>query len=338
VRVGIVNDLPGVAILLQRVVCLDPANRVAWIAHSGAEAVERCARDTPDLILMDIMMPGMDGVETTRQIMISSPCAILIVAASVRIGSTPIFEAMGYGALDAVDTPLLGQGELEERAAPLLAKITAIARLVADKRDRPRLGGRIDRASTRGHDRLIVIGASAGGPAVLATLLGALPLGFPAAIVVVQHVDEHFAHGMAAWLNQSMALPVRVAGEGDRPAIGEVLLAATNDHLTLKTADRVGYTSAPIDYPYRPSVDVLFHSACRLWRGDVVGVLLTGMGRDGALGLKALRDRGHYTIAQDEATSPVYGMPKAAATIGAAVDILPTGRIALKLIEVTGKA
>ena len=139
---------------------------------------------------------------------------------------------------------------------------------------------------------------------------------------------------MAAWLNDCTPLLVRVAREDDRPAVGEVLLAGTSDHLTLKTADRVGYTVDPIDYVYRPSVDVFFQSACRLWRGDVVGVLLTGMGRDGALGLKALRDRGHYTIAQDEATSAVYGMPKAAATINAAVDILPAGSIAAKLKEV----
>ena len=113
-----------------------------------------------------------------------------------------------------------------------------------------------------------------------------------------------------------------------------MLLAGTRDHLELKTADRVGYTVEPRDYVYRPSVDVFFQSVSRLWRGDVVGVLLTGMGRDGALGLKALRTRGHYTIAQDEATSAVYGMPKAAAMLKAAVDILPAERIASKLMEV----
>ncbi len=139
---------------------------------------------------------------------------------------------------------------------------------------------------------------------------------------------------MATWLDQSTALTVRIAREGDRPTVGAVLLAGTGDHLTLKTCDRVGYTADPIDYAYRPSVDVFFQSACRLWQGDVVGVLLTGMGRDGALGLKALRDRGHHTIAQDQASSAVYGMPKAAATINAAVDILAAGRIASKLMEV----
>jgi two-component system response regulator WspF len=338
-RIGIVNDLPGIARLLQRVVTMDPANQVIWMAHSGVEALERCARDTPDLILMDMMMPVMDGVETTRRIMISTPCAILIVTGSVRSTSTPVFEAMGYGALDAVDTPLLGDGELRERAAPLLAKIATIARLVSDKRHRRHVADPGDRAAARRpHAPLIAIGASAGGPAALATLLRELPAGFPAAIVVVQHVDEQFAAGMAAWLDQSTALSVRVAAEGDRPAAGQVLLAATNDHLTLKTPDRVGYIAEPVDYAYRPSVDVFFQSACRLWRGDVVGVLLTGMGRDGALGLKALRDRGHYTIAQDQASSAVYGMPKAAATIDAAVDILPAGGIAAKLLEVTRTA
>jgi two-component system, chemotaxis family, response regulator WspF len=334
VRIGIVNDMAGIATLLQRVVALDPANRVVWTAQSGAEALELCARNTPDLILMDIVMPVMDGVETTRRIMAATPCAILIVTGSVQITSNPIFEAMGFGALDAVDTPLMGGGTIEERAVPLLAKIATISRLVADKRSGRRSAAHDHRSSERKtHDRLLAIGASAGGPAALATLLRDLPKDFPAAVVIVQHVDERFAAGMATWLNQGTALPVRVAAEGDRLKIGEVLLAGTSDHLTLKAADRVGYTADPSDYVYRPSVDVFFHSACRLWRGDVVGVLLTGMGRDGALGLKALRDHGHYTIAQDEATCAVYGMPKAAATIDAAVDVLPAGRIASKLME-----
>jgi chemotaxis response regulator CheB len=334
-RIGIVNDLPGIAELLRRMVGVDPANRVIWVALTGAEAVALCARETPDLILMDLMMPVMDGAETTRRIMASTPCAILIVTGSVRINANRIFEAMGYGALDAVDTPLLGSGQLESIIGPLMAKIATISRLVGDKRGRSRVAEAGVHASPPSrHDRLIAIGASAGGPAVLSELLRDLPADFPAAIVIVQHVDEQFAAGMASWLDQGTALSVRLAVEGDRPMVGEVLLAATGDHLALKSADRVGYTADPIDYVYRPSVDVFFHSACRLWRGDVVGVLLTGMGRDGALGLKALRDRGHHTIAQDQATSAVYGMPKAAATIDAAIDILPAGRIATRLQEI----
>lgn len=334
-RIGIINDTVAVANLLQRVVGVDPANSVVWVALNGAEALELCAKETPDLILMDMVMPVMDGVETTRRIMASTPCAILIVTGSVRVNANRVFEAMGHGALDAVDTPTLGTGKIEEVAGPLLAKIATISRLVGDKRGRRRGAEPGDRASRpQRHDRLVAIGASAGGPAVLATLLRELPEDFPAAVVIVQHVDEQFAVGMATWLRQGTALPVRVAKEGDRPTVGEVLLAGTSDHLTFKTADRVGYTADPIDYVYRPSVDVFFRSACRLWRGDVVGVLLSGMGRDGALGLKTLRDRGHYTIAQDRATSAVYGMPKAAATINAAVAILRADLIASKLMDV----
>jgi chemotaxis response regulator CheB len=182
-------------------------------------------------------------------------------------------------------------------------------------------------------ERLVAIGASAGGPAALSTVLSGLPEDFPAAVVIVQHVDERFAQGMAEWLSRQCALSVRVAKEGDRPTAGTVLLAGTNDHLTFKTAGRIGYTPEPREQPYRPSVDTFFASIDALWPGEAIGVLLTGMGRDGAIGLKALRDKGCYTIAQDQATSTVYGMPKAAASLGAAVDILPLEHIAPRLVE-----
>ena len=182
-------------------------------------------------------------------------------------------------------------------------------------------------------ERLVAIGASAGGPAALAALLSGLPKDFPAAVVIVQHVDERFTQGMAEWLGGQSALPVRVAKEGDRPTAGIVLLAGTNDHLTFKTAERIGYTPDPRSQAYRPSVDVFFASIGALWSGEAIGVLLTGMGRDGAIGLKTLRDKGCYTIAQDQATSTVYGMPKAAASLGAAVDVLPLERIAPRLVN-----
>lgn len=180
---------------------------------------------------------------------------------------------------------------------------------------------------------LVAIGASAGGPAALASILSELPAGFPAAIVVVQHVDEHVAPGMATWLADRCALPVRVAVEGERPSAGVILLAGTSDHLVFKTAAALGYTAEPRSNVYRPSVDVFFHSVSRLWPGEAAGVVLTGMGRDGAEGLKALRDQGRYTIAQDEASSAVYGMPKAAALAGAVVDVLPMHAISGRLVD-----
>jgi chemotaxis response regulator CheB len=326
-RIGIVNDLPIAAEALRRVLALAPEHELAWIARDGAEAVEQCTRDRPDLLLMDLIMPRMDGVEATRLIMAKTPCAILIVTADVDTNAARVFAAMGHGALDAVDSPLLGSGDLLAGAMPLLAKIAAIGRLMDD--GIPRRGTRSTASSTC----LVAIGASAGGPAALGTLLKGLPRHFPAAIVIIQHVDVRFAPGLVDWLGQHSTLPVRMAAEGDRAESGQVLIAGTDDHLVFKSKDHLGYTAQPSDHVYRPSVDVFLHSAARYWSGSMIGVLLTGMGSDGAPGLKALRTLGHHTIAQDQATSAVYGMPKAAAAISAAVEILPLDRIAPRLAE-----
>jgi two-component system response regulator WspF len=332
-KIGIVNDLPLAVEALRRTLAFKPEHHVIWVAHDGAQAVERCAQTPADLVLMDMIMPGMDGVEATRRIMAGTPCPILVVTVSVGANSARVFEAMGHGALDAVDTPVLKADDPRASVAPFLKKIDSIAGLISAKGliQKPDTV-RVDRTGGRvGRERLVAIGASAGGPAALAKVLGALPKDFPAAIVIVQHVDERFADGMAEWLSRDSALPVRVAQEGDRPTVGTVLLAGTNDHLRLTAADRLGYTAEPREQAYRPSVDVFFESVSMTWPGEAVGVLLTGMGRDGAIGLKALRNKGHYTIAQNQATSAVYGMPKAAVKLNAAVDILPIERIAPRL-------
>lgn len=335
-RIGIVNDLPLAVEALTRALALKSGHQIAWVARHGAEAVELCAKDTPDLVLMDLLMPVMDGIEATRRIMAGSPCAILVVTVSVGANAWRVFEAMGHGALDAVDTPALGTGNPRENAAPLLAKIDIIGRLIGDRGDGPQspCAPAEVTASAARQNGLLAIGASAGGPAAVAKVLSGLPKNFPAAVVVIQHVDEQFAAGMAEWLSRDSTLPVRVAREGDRPAAGVALLAGTNDHLTLLAGGLLGYTPRPREYVYRPSVDVFFQSVTRHWAGEAVGVLLTGMGRDGALGLRAMRNQGRYTIAQDQASSAVYGMPKAAATLDAAVDILPLDRIAPKVVAV----
>jgi chemotaxis response regulator CheB len=178
---------------------------------------------------------------------------------------------------------------------------------------------------------LVAIGSSAGGPAALASVLRELPADFPAAVIVVQHIDAQFAPGLAKWLGEHSKLPVRAAASGDMPTTGTVLLAATNDHLILESPTRLGYTRNPVEYSYRPSVNAFFESSARHWRGPLIGVLLTGMGSDGAKGLKMLRNLGHYTIAQDQKTSAVYGMPRAAADLQAATEILPLDRIASAL-------
>jgi two-component system response regulator WspF len=332
-KIGIVNDVPLAIEALRRVLALDPEHEVLWTAADGSQAVAACEKQRPELVLMDLLMPVMDGVEATRRIMAHTPCAILVVTASIDTNVARVFEAMGHGALDAVDTPELGLATSPAAAAPLLAKIRTIARLVqGDGTRKTAVPSR--RVPPPGESApLLAIGASAGGPGALQVVLGGLPRDFPAVTVVIQHVDQNFAAGMAGWLDQHCLLPVRVAAEREAPQAGTVLLAGTNDHLVLDRRDRLVYTPEPREAVYRPSVDAFFQSVCQRWSGPVVGVLLTGMGRDGAIGLKALRERGWHTIAQDEATSAVYGMPKAAAAIGAAVEILPLRGIAPRVCE-----
>ncbi|MNS96461.1 Chemotaxis response regulator protein-glutamate methylesterase [compost metagenome] len=248
-----------------------------------------------------------------------------------------VFEAMGHGALDVVDTPALGAGDPKEAAAPLLRKILNIGWLIGQQRSntlRPMAAPLRESAQRQG---LVAIGSSAGGPAALEVLLKGLPREFPAAIVLVQHVDQVFAAGMAEWLSSASGLPVRLACEGEQPQPGQVLLAGTNHHIRLLKNGTLAYTAEPVNEIYRPSIDVFFESVARYWRGDAVGVLLTGMGRDGAQGLKLMRQQNFLTIAQDQHSSAVYGMPKAAAAIEAAVEIRPLERIAARLMEVFPK-
>jgi two-component system chemotaxis response regulator CheB/two-component system response regulator WspF len=330
-KIGIVNDSPLAVEMLRRALSLRPEHGVIWVADDGEQAVRLCEAQRPDLVLMDMVMPNVDGVEATRRIMKQSPCAILIVTVDVGAQARKVYEALGCGAVDAVDAPGLNSDNFAEAAAPLLSKVDLVTRVLAEQRGRGH--GVATPLKTSGEPgRLVAIGASAGGPAALAMVLRRLPASFPAAVVVVQHIDAKFTHGMADWLDQECALPVRIAREGDPAISGTVLLAGTTEHLVLKGAKRLGYVSGPADSPYRPSIDVLFHSVVNMWQGEAIGVLLSGMGHDGARGLKAMRDKGHYTIAQDRSSSAVYGMPKAAAELDAAVAIAPAELIASKLI------
>ncbi len=332
-RIAIVNDMPLAVEALRRVVGSVPGYEVAWIAVDGEDAVQKCAADKPDLILMDLMMPRMDGAEATRIIMQRSPCAILVVTATVGGHAAKVFEAMGYGALDAVDTPVLGLSGDPAGAGPLLAKIAMLGRLIS--RSKPSVLTLDASARTRAPGALpfVVIGASTGGPSALVRVISRLPRDLPAAMAVIQHVDEQFAPGLASWLSSQTGHDVRIARTDDRPRQGIVFLASTNDHLVLTPEVAYAYTSEPADYPYRPSVDVFFESVARAWPGPLVGVLLTGMGADGAQGLLSLRHAGWHTIAQDQATSVVYGMPRAAARLKAAIDILPVDDIAAAIVS-----
>ena len=271
------NDVAMATEALRRVVISVPAYHLAWLARDGTEAVERCRQDTPDLILMDLMMPVMDGAEATRRIMAQTPCPILLVTATIDGNFAKVFEALGAGALDVVQTPTLANGSEAQGIAALKFKIEAIRRLASgDNYYRPPIGAGRDELQARsvsGHP-LIVIGASAGGPAALATILGSLPHDFPAAIIViVQHVDVQFVPLMVTWLNERSALSVRIARQGDRPLTGTALIAGTRDHLIFTDPASLGYTPEPRDSCYRPSVDVFFESVVRHWKRKVLGVL-----------------------------------------------------------------
>lgn len=338
-KIAIVNDLAIAVGAIQRVLQTVPDYQVIWTARDGAQAVAKCARDTPDLILMDLQMPVMDGVEATRRIMKASPCAILIVTANAKQSVAKVYEAMEHGARDVVDTPVLSQTDSGKMADELLAKIARIGKLLKhspsnlkEKSLAPfpqseRYGGSSYTIP------LVAIGSSTGGPKALAAILSQLPPNFGAAIAIVQHVDVQFSAGFVDWLNQQTRLPVRIAVAGDRLEKGTVVVAGTNDHLYLKPDLTLDYTADPIDYCYRPSVDVFFKSLAQHWTRRGTAVLLTGMGRDGAEGLGALRHRGWHTIAQNQESCVVYGMPRAAVELNAAVEILPLDAIATALLQ-----
>jgi two-component system response regulator WspF len=328
-RIGIVNDVRAACEALRRVVDSLPDHEIAWMAADGVEAVAMAKRDRPDLILMDLIMPHLDGVQATRQIMASVPCAILVVTATVSGNISLVYDAMGYGALDAVDTPMLGPAGEVSGAGALVGKIGVIAKIVgATEARRPARPPAIAEPP-----KLVLVGASTGGPKALSDLLLPLPHDWNVAVLVVQHVDVAFSQGLAKWLGDRTGRPVRVAEHGQQPVAGDVLLAGTNDHLVLSRTRGLEYREEPREVFFRPSVDVFFESVADHWPRPGIALLLTGMGKDGAKGLLKLRSRGWHTVAQDEATSVVWSMPKAGLDLGAACEVLSIEQMAKTLVS-----
>jgi two-component system response regulator WspF len=365
VKVAIVNDLAVACEALRRAVAQDPALEVAWTAHDGAEAVEKARRQRPDVILMDLIMPRMNGVEATRAIMRAAPCPILVVTATVSGNAGLVYEALGAGALDAVNTPTFAAGARIVGGEELLRRIHLVARAErcgaqdapgaaaassasnapnaarapsasaphgaasTPARTAPRAphsDSRAPHAATAAR-AIIAIGASTGGPRAVADVLRALPAPLPAAVLIVQHLSQPFMQGYADWLGAEIGRPVALARPGHLVAAGDTLIAGEERHLALGPDGRLVYRDEPRAHPHRPSVDELFDSLA-LHARPGIAVLLTGMGRDGADGLLRLRRAGWHTIAQDERTSVVWGMPGAAHRLGAAVETLPIEFIA----------
>ena len=335
-KIGIVNDMRLSAEALRRHVMHE--HEVVWVAYSGMQALPFCTGNRPDLILMDLVMPDMDGVETTRRIMQSAPCAILIVTTSPDQHTGQVFRVLGAGALDVTTTPVVTGATAENSL--LLKKIKMIGRLT-NTNLRP--SGRAPQppadnsapGTCKQAEVLVAIGASTGGPVALAQLLKAWTPPAHCAVVIVQHLDQAFTDSFAQWLSAQINFAVTVVENGVPVIPGKIYMAKTNDHLLLDARLNLRYSADPIEYAYRPSVDVFFHGIARHWPRQAIGVLLTGMGRDGAQGLLAMRKAGKLTIAQNQASSAVYGMPRAAAQLQAADKILALEDIAQALAQHT---
>lgn len=340
IRVLIVDDSPTVRERLVEVVGGDPDFEVAGCAGDGALAIELCQRLRPDVVTMDIVLPGTSGLEATEQIMAFCPTPILIVSsADNRRDMFSTYDALAAGAVDVLEKPT---GDEESWAADLLSALRVVARvrvithprLRLTSPERPRPGPR-----RPGGFRLVAIGASTGGPSAVRAILAALPKDFPLSVLVVLHVSEPFGLSLADWLNSHSRLPVRCARGGEvlDQVTGQVLLAPPGSHLVLQ-GGRLQLSQSPPRHSCRPSVDVLFESVASEARESAIACLLTGMGKDGAQGLLKVRERGGFTLAQDEATSVVFGMPGEAALLGAAAEVVPLEGVVPRLLQLLERA
>jgi len=328
VKIAVVNDLKIALHALTHIVNGIPNVTLAWTALDGVEAVAKCAADRPDLILMDLIMPNMDGVAATREIMRKTPCAILVVTATIEGNASRVFEALGAGALDAVETPRFEQSLDGSGGDRLRAKIEQIRRNqgITNKHSRPAFSAITNSSTAASATSVVLLGASTGGPQALATVLRSFKPPFDFAVVIVQHLDTAFIGGFRKWLAHETGLNVLPATAGDRIAAGNVFVASSDRHLQLTSGGVFVESDQPLDALHRPSVDSLMLSAATT-KLFGVAALLTGMGRDGAAGLLALKKSGWATIAQDAATSVVWGMPGAAVQCVAAEQVLAIDQI-----------
>ncbi len=315
-KIAIVNDLQIEIEVLKKALTNVDDFEIIWTALNGKEAIIKTKSQKPDLILMNLIMPVMDGVVATSIIMQENPVAILIVTSSVEKNQSKVFTALGSGALDVVATPFLDRnGELSGKE-DLIKKIQTIKKIIKTTATRTSIELKEERLSLP-RIKLIAIGSSTGGPKALATILSNLPEKLDAAIVIIQHVDTLFAKGLANWLGTQTKHLVKIADSNEEIKSGVIYVAGTNDHLIIESNQRFRYTPEPLDYPYRPSVDTFFYSLADNWKQKSLAVLLTGMGNDGAKGLLKLKNSNWVTIAQDKESSVVWGMPKVALEIGA---------------------
>lgn len=354
IRVLLVDDSAVSRLHVQRIIDASTSARVVAVARDGAEAIATARQCKPDVIAMDLQMPGLNGFEATRAIMETTPTPIVVVCglsdATVKSVTMSALEAGAVAVLDRPPAPSHPDFARHCREMLDTLRICSEVRLVRRwkgreasppplaPQDQANLRPRL--ANGRGPHSLrlgavVAIGASTGGPVALLELLRELPASFPLPICVVQHIAAGFVDSMATWLNNAVPLQVAVASEGEKLQAGRVLLAPHGAHLVVAGGGGVRLQTGPAEYGMCPAVSQLFRSAAEVQRDQAVGILLTGMGVDGAAELGLMRHVGAVTFAQDSASSLVYGMPGEAVRLKSAEHVLAPQAIGAALIRLT---
>lgn len=344
IRVLVVDDSPSVRELLVHILGSDPGIEIAGCAQDGEEAVRVAQEEKPDVITMDLHMPNVDGFEATRRIMQTAPIPIVVISGSSNPGEVDAgFRAIEAGALMIVQRPFgPGHAKYEETSKALIRTVKSMAEVKVVRRwSRERAPGRpapdeIATALGKARRRLVVLGASTGGPAVLREILAELPANYALPVVIVQHMASGFMAGFVEWLSSASGFAVCIAKDGEYPRGGSAYLAPDGFQMAIANDLRMVLTRGRPEHGMCPSVSHLFRSIHKDLCPSTVAVLLTGMGKDGALELRQLKEGGAITIVQDRATSAVYGMPGEAIRQDAARLILGSVEIG-KMLRALGQ-
>lgn len=341
IRVLVADDSATAQALLVAILTGDPEIQVVGEAVNGVEAVELTRKLRPHLVIMDLRMPGMDGFEATKEIMITAPTPIIIVTASAALDDVQAsMHTLRAGALAVLAKPSgPGSPAFEQAAQLLIANVKALSQVKVVRHWRQ--AARAEKATSilagSGRARIVAVATSTGGPAALHRILNDLPGDFPVPILVVQHITRAFSPGLADWLNKEGNLHVKVAQEDEPLSPRTVYLAPDDRHLGVSGRSHILLDrSAPLA-GFRPSGTFLFESVAKAFGASALSVILTGMGEDGVHGLRAVRQAGGRIIAQDEKTSVIFGMPGSAVAAGLADQVLPLDRIAGRLVELVGQ-